>query len=109
MSNPVHGTARHELHVTVETDKGPKQTAYVIRFLESAPKIGQPAWELAKYEEDGELSEAVYHVIVTPNGVECDCADYTFRRHNKPGGGCKHIKACRAGGLLSERLLEVIR
>ena len=44
-------------------------------------------------------SPATYHVALTAHGATCDCGDQTFR-HEGRETACKHIRACRALGLL---------
>ncbi len=91
---PVKGKVRLLLEIEVQTRKGSVTTAYTVRFLESHPEIGAPAWRLTK--TDGEF----YDIILKPSGPECSCADFTFCRINNDARGCKHICACRAVGLL---------
>lgn len=45
---------------------------------------------------DGEFHDVARHVY----GAECSCGDFVFRRDGIDEQGCKHIKACRACGLL---------
>jgi hypothetical protein len=55
------------------------------------------AFRLAK--ADG----TAYDVAETPYGPTCDCADQVFRHEGRDGRGCKHIRACRALGLIADR------
>ena len=41
-----------------------------------------------------------YDVSHQIQGTECTCGDFVFRRDGLDEGGCKHIKAARACGLL---------
>lgn len=42
----------------------------------------------------------VHDVAQTIHGHTCDCGDQTFRHEGLDAIGCKHIRACRAAGLL---------
>jgi hypothetical protein len=54
-----------------------------------------PAFRLKK--ADG----TIYDLAETCHGLTCDCPDFTFHRDGLDEGGCKHIKAMVAVGLLS--------
>ena len=41
-----------------------------------------------------------YDVALTGHGLTCDCPDFLFHRDGLDPGGCKHIKAMVAYGLL---------
>lgn len=41
-----------------------------------------------------------YDVALTDFGLTCDCPDFIFHRDGLDPGGCKHIKAMVAYGLL---------
>jgi hypothetical protein len=41
-----------------------------------------------------------YDVALTEFGLTCDCPDFIFHRDGLDPGGCKHIKAMVAYGLL---------
>jgi len=92
---PATGRARLILLIEKPNSRGRIiRTTYFLRFLSSDPQIGAPAWRLTK--TDGSVS---YDVILLPTGAECTCADATFRRQNEEVP-CKHVRACKAAGLL---------
>jgi hypothetical protein len=64
------------------------ETAYQVTILRPDPLVAKAAYRFAK--RDG----TVYDVAVRPDGIECSCADYVFRRDGKAGkdGQCKHIR-----------------
>jgi hypothetical protein len=43
----------------------------------------------------------VYDVVQTVTGIECDRPDHVFHRDGIDPGGCKHVKAVVACGLLT--------
>ena len=45
---------------------------------------------------------AFYDVHLDKGGSYCTCPDFEFCRQHKDIGGCKHIKAIRAVGLLTK-------
>jgi hypothetical protein len=47
-------------------------------------------------------TDRVYDVARTVYGDTCDCGDQTFRHEGNDDVGCKHIRACRAAGLLDD-------
>jgi hypothetical protein len=47
---------------------------------------------------------AVYYVSEHDFGVECDCPDFIFHREGIDPGGCKHIKALAACGMIHNPL-----
>ncbi len=69
-------------------------TDYQVLRLRPHPEVASTAFRLRK--PDG----TVYDVALTPHGHECSCADFTFHRDGKDSGGCKHLKALRAWGML---------
>lgn len=87
---PVSGKARLVLQIN--------DVPYVLRFLDSHPDVGSPAWRLTKAGEGGTPSES-YDVILRPHGPECSCPDFNYRRQHEDKK-CKHIESCRAVGLL---------
>jgi hypothetical protein len=52
------------------------------------------AFRLAK--PDGEFHDVIDGLY----GAECSCGDFVFRRDGIDPAGCKHVKACRATGLI---------
>lgn len=94
---PVQGSARLTLTVTVQTAKGPKETEYLLHYLHPYPEA-DPAWRLTKLK-DGEPSDVVYDVALTPSGPECSCPDWNWCRQNAEKS-CKHAESLRAVGLL---------
>jgi hypothetical protein len=82
---PAHGVARLTLHVN---------GAYALRRIPCDPDAALEAWRLRK--DDG----TTYHVARTGFGPTCDCPDWTFHRDGLDPGGCKHIKALIATGLM---------
>jgi hypothetical protein len=44
-----------------------------------------------------------YDVALTDFGLTCDCPDFIFHRDGLDPGGCKHIKAMVAYGLLNAK------
>jgi hypothetical protein len=45
---------------------------------------------------DGTTYDVSQHV----HGCECDCPDFVFHRDGIDPAGCKHIRSCRACGLI---------
>ena len=74
-------------------------TAYAVTTM-IAPALGagRRSWRLRNA-----TSGLMYDVADTVHGPTCDCGDQTFRHEGIDGSGCKHIRACRALGLLSGR------
>jgi hypothetical protein len=68
---------------------------YNLRRIPCDPSAALRADRLRK--PDG----AVYHVALTGHGATCDCPDFTFHREGLDPGGCKHIKALAAVGLMT--------
>ena len=88
---PVHGTARLFVAINGQT--------YSLRFLESHPEIGAPAWRLQKIMETETGSPSEYDVILSKTGPLCSCPDFEYRRINT-GQSCKHVAALKAVGIL---------
>src|SRR6476661_8481224 len=74
-----------------------EDTAYAVRRVECDPFAGERAFRLLK--DDG----ALYDVIQTRYGPECDCPDFIFRRNGIDPAGCKHVQALVAHGLIEDR------
>ena len=70
------------------------ETVYQLSPLGCDPAVAVRAFRLSK--ADG----TVYDVSQTRFGLECDCPDFIFRRDGLDPGGCKHVKALVASGLL---------
>jgi hypothetical protein len=89
-ARPPHGVARLTLHINGVT--------YNVRPIACDPTAALQAFRLRK--ADG----TAYHVALTPDGLTCDCPDFTWHRN---GDGvddcCKHIKAMIAVGMLRAR------
>ena len=71
--------------------------AYAVRVLKADP--GAEVARLVRLRRAGDRP-ATYHVARTVHGATCDCGDQTFR-HEGRETACKHIRACRALGLLA--------
>ena len=71
-------------------------TPYAVIPLRPDPGIARRALRLRK--EDG----TTYDLALTEHGPQCSCPDFLFHRDGKDRAGCKHLKACRAWGLLTE-------
>jgi len=69
--------------------------AYAVRILETDPGAGVSTL-IRLRKSDGES----YHVAQTAHGATCDCGDQEWRHAGRDDVGCKHIRACRALGLL---------
>lgn len=69
---------------------------YSWTILDPDPEIGSPALRLTKADGSN------YDLIRRPWGWDCECPDFKHRREGKDKDGCKHIRACRAVGLLKE-------
>ena len=92
---PVHGNATLILTITRQGTVGKDlQTFYALRYVDSVPEIGKPAWRLTK--PDGEF----FDVILNEHGAQCTCPDFVWRREHRDPKGCKHIAALRSVGLL---------
>lgn len=91
---PVKGSAKLTLAITVNRQKGPHHEEYAVVKLSPHPSIGAPAFQLTK--PDGEC----YDVILRRTGAECTCPDWLWCRDHKDAAGCKHVRALRAVGLL---------
>lgn len=50
------------------------------------------AWKLHQAKE----KDGPYMIVAHPTHVECECADFLFRKHE-----CRHIKALRDVGLIN--------
>jgi hypothetical protein len=46
-----------------------------------------------------------YDVVETVRGPQCDCPDFIFRREGIDPGGCKHVRALVAYGLIQNNVL----
>jgi hypothetical protein len=53
------------------------------------------AWRLRRVDRKGECV-----VAETPSGPMCSCQDQVWRHHGRDDQGCKHIRACRALGMI---------
>jgi hypothetical protein len=69
-------------------------TLYTARPIRPETSDVIRAWRLRK--ADG----TVYTVADTIDGATCDCADFTYRHDGHDQTGCKHIRSCRALGLI---------
>jgi hypothetical protein len=66
---------------------------YRVRKLD--PEFGRHrAFRLTK--RDGDFHDVIDGLY----GAECTCGDFVFRRDGLDPTGCKHVKACRACGLI---------
>lgn len=87
----VHGTCGLTLRIN--------GTTYGVRPVDPG-FAGLKAYRLTKQAATG----SVYDVVETVSGIECDCADYEFRRKGLDGTApCKHGSALAALGLLADR------
>ena len=71
------------------------ETRYVLRAVACSDAIGRAAFRLVK--DDG----TIYDLVQTKHGPECDCPDFIFRRDGLDPGGCKHVQALVAVGMLA--------
>jgi hypothetical protein len=70
-------------------------TDYTVKPLVVEDDDIRAAWTLRKADgTEYTLSHGIY-------GAGCTCADQTFRHEGRDDSGCKHIRACRALGLLN--------
>ena len=69
---------------------------YGVRCLQPDPAAGLS--RLVRLRREG--SEAHYVARAEDGSVACDCGDFEFRRAGIDPAGCKHIRACRAAGLI---------
>lgn len=70
-----------------------RDDAYSVRPARPLPEGVWGAWRLGG--PDGKA----YLITDGDAGAECDCPDFRFR-HGGRDGGCKHVRALRAVGLL---------
>ncbi len=89
--SPVHGTASLTLKIN--------DSEYRLVFLCPDPRVANPAWRLFKLDGSGEK----YDVHFDAHGCQCTCADFHWRRNGKDPGGCKHVRALDALGLMKFR------
>jgi hypothetical protein len=68
--------------------------SYSVRPIRPETPDVARAWRLRK--ADG----TTYVIADTIYGATCECGDFVFRHEGKTLTGCKHIRACRALGLL---------
>ncbi len=80
-------TCRLTLHV--------RGVAYAVRLLEVDPGAG-----VSRLVRLRKADGTAYFVAETAHGATCDCGDQTFR-HEGRESSCKHIRTCRALGLIS--------
>jgi hypothetical protein len=78
----INGTAYHVAPISVDTPTTIK------------------AFRLRKF--DG----TEYDVAQHPQGITCDCPDFTFNREGIDPDGCKHVKALVACGLLDSNQVD---
>lgn len=76
---------------------------YSLRPAENDANHPMRAWTLRK------LDGTHYTVAETPDGATCDCADWVMRREHLDPRGCKHIRALRVFGLVSETEIRLER
>ncbi|MFO0956573.1 MAG: hypothetical protein U0800_03790 [Isosphaeraceae bacterium] len=59
-------------------------------------------WRVARLSTaDEEGHDGPYHACrLADRTMQCDCAEWTFRDEDRPGPGCKHLKALEALGWL---------
>jgi hypothetical protein len=69
-------------------------TAYDLQPIAADESAALRAFRLRKF--DG----TEYDIAQTAEGTSCDCPDFTFHREGIDPGGCKHIKAIVACGLI---------
>jgi hypothetical protein len=69
-------------------------TAYDVHPIDADGSAAARAFRLRKF--DG----TEYDVAQAPQGLSCDCPDFTFHREGIDPEGCKHIKALVACGLV---------
>jgi hypothetical protein len=67
--------------------------SYRVRPVRPLPPGVVRTWKLRKG------SGTTYTVAESPRGSTCDCGDFTYRRGGD-SGGCKHVRATRAVGLI---------
>jgi hypothetical protein len=82
---------------------------YSIRGPWADPDGDAVAVELAPLDSQGKEKNRSYTVSASRNpdegmtcadGLACDCPDFLFRHAGQPTGGCKHIRAALAAGLI---------
>jgi hypothetical protein len=88
-AKPAHGIARLTLTIN--------GTVYSLHPLWCD---GVHATRLFRLHKSGTATR--YVVAQAPDGLVCDCPDFTFHRDGIDPDGCKHIKAMVAVGLLSK-------
>lgn len=111
----VHGKAKLEgdvLEITRHFETGrATERKYRVAQLADHPAIPGPAFALTVLNPDGSIFDGrqyadggdmnsrpwVYTVARTATGIECDCADWTYRRQND-AEPCKHGKSLQAVG-----------
>jgi hypothetical protein len=65
------------------------------RVHKHAPEFGRTrSFRLTK------LDGTFHDVLDGLYGAECSCGDFVWRRDGLDPAGCKHVKACRASGLI---------
>lgn len=67
---------------------------YRVRPISCDPAAAHRCYELRKDDE------TAYYVSQHLHGPECDCPDFVFHRDGLDPGGCKHIKALAAFGMV---------
>jgi hypothetical protein len=71
-----------------------RETTYGVQPIACDALIASRAFRLSK--DDG----TAYDVIQTQFGPECDCPDFIYRRAGIDPGGCKHVRALAAYGMI---------
>ncbi len=101
-TKPVHGhVTMYKLFSEEKSLLRINDTVYAVSKIEGhSPEVARKAWRLRKLSDTREVYEVIYDVHDGTWGLECTCADWVFRRHNKDPRGCKHIIACQVTGLL---------
>src|SRR4051812_29395920 len=84
---PVRAAPAPDVCRLTVTIRGADYRARPVRNETSAGR----AWSLRKV-----ATGARYHVVETPHGPSCDCADFTFKRDGIDPAGCKHVRSLRA-------------
>lgn len=83
---PAHGVARLSLFINGK--------AYHVIPLPADGRAHLRAFRLRK------LDGTEYDIAQTGEGITCDCPDFAFNRDGIDPGGCKHVKALVACGLI---------
>ena len=75
-------------------------TVHIRGVCYSARPIRPEAPDVARAWRLGRADGTAYVVAETAHGATCECGDFVFRHEGKDASGCKHVRACRALGLI---------